>query len=245
MKLIAYIRVSTDDQAENGHSLLLVQPQILAEWASREGHEIVSQIVDDGVSAGMPLFNRPGGKALLAALEAGEADGVICWRLDRLFRIGHDALTVGTWFLNRGLHIKSACEYVDIQTAEGWLTFGIMALNAEYERRKIVARAVEVSRSLRQRGRVYGPVPYGCVAVGDSLFREAVAWGIRERIVNLKTTGYSYRAIANQMVKDRIPAPNGGREWGVSTLKNIIDSHHELQHIPLLADDNEAGASVA
>ena len=245
MKLVAYIRVSTDEQAESGHSLPLVQPQIIAATCEREGHELVDVIVDDGVSAGSPLWNRAGGKALREILESGEVDGVMVWKLDRLFRLGVDALSVGTWFLNRGLHIRSATEHIDINTPEGWMTFGIMALNAEYERRKIVARAVDVSRSLLANGRVYGPVPFGCVAVDGRLWRDPDTWRIRADIVAKKQCGYSYRAISDDLRERGIPAPNGGKRWAISTLRNVIETHHDLEHIPERECCNETGVSAA
>lgn len=245
LRLISYARVSTDEQAENGHSLALLQPQINAEYCERMGHTLVEHVVDEGVSAGKPFESRAGGRAVMELLEAGEADGVVCWKLERLFRIGLDALQVGTWFLTRGLHIASATEHIDIQTPEGWMTFGVMALNAEYDRKKIMARATDISRCLLANARQYGPVPYGCVAVDGLLFRDPATWPRRERVVQLRQAGYSYRAMEKILRGEGIPAPSGGNRWHPSTVRNVVESHHELQHIPWLPGNNETEASLA
>lgn len=240
MRLIGYNRVSTDEQAQHGRSLEL-QPEAARRWCEAMGHELVAVVDDPGVSAGKVAFaNRAGGAEVMRLLEAGEADGVLVLSFDRAFRIAVDGLTSAEWFMRHGYHFTSIREPIDITTDHGWLTFGTMCLMKEFERRVIVQRARETSEGLRQAGRVYGPVPYGCVAMDGRLYRDPNTWGVRMEIVRLACE-VSSRKIATMLNNDGVPAPGGmgkggkttgGRRWHHTTVLNIINNHDELKNIP-------------
>ena len=91
MRLIAYARVSTDYQAEFGHSLPQ-QVDRLRDHAALLGHTVVDVVLDEGVSGSVELHKRPAGKQLLEALRTKRADGALVVRLDRLFRNTLDGL---------------------------------------------------------------------------------------------------------------------------------------------------------
>lgn len=251
MKLLAYIRVSTDDQAEHGHSLNLIQPELLRRYCEAHGHTLVDTVCDGdarelvkarGVSAGTLFETRAGGKALMARLRRGEADGFVVVRLDRAFRDSWDALGVARWLRQRGLHLLSVQDPVDIHTRHGWMAFGVLALAAEYERGKICDRGVEVSAGLRAAGRVYGGVPYGCMARDGKLYKDPVLWPVRERIVTLRAQ-LSLRRLAKALQREGIRNPSGGVLWHVSTLHRLIEMHSDLQHIPAAPCVAEANVS--
>ena len=69
MKLAAYLRVSTDRQAEHGQGLD-VQRAAVREWARANGHKIVAWYADEGESGKDGLETR---LALADALEIGRA----------------------------------------------------------------------------------------------------------------------------------------------------------------------------
>lgn len=245
MRLIGYIRVSTDEQARDGRSLSIQDLQ-LQRYCELYGHELVDVVVDEGVSASVDFERRPGGQRTLEALKDGAADGVVVQRLDRMFRITLDGLQTFSWFDRRGLVVQSVNEKIDTAAPEGKLQLTLILATAEYERNKIQQRAREVSAGLREQGRAWGPVPYGCIRDGERLFRDPELWGVREEIVRLYDggEGISLRAIAAELRERAIPAPGGGRLWHASTLTGIIRSHCEMEHIPLLADGAEAPVSL-
>ena len=88
MKIVAYCRVSTIEQAEYGISLE-AQAAKLAAYAQLFELEVVETITDAGESA--KSLNRPGLKRALAMLRRGEADGLAVTKLDRLTR------SIGDW----------------------------------------------------------------------------------------------------------------------------------------------------
>jgi len=237
MRLIPYIRVSTDDQAETGHSLA-AQEHGLQRFAAHNGHQLAEQVADEGVSAGKALGKRRGGAALLATLRAGNADGVLVARMDRLFRNLFDALGFFAEAADAGWVVISAGEHIDTSTPGGRLQLHIMLATAEYERQLASVRTAAVSTSLRERGKVFGTTPYGCLAVDGDLLRLRDIWAIREMIVEWhRGHRYSLRTIRGMLHDQRIPAPAGGRWWSTSTLAGLLDSHDTLAHLPMHSTD--------
>lgn len=243
LRAVGYTRVSTDDQAENGRSLE-IQDLEIRKFCAERGIELVDVLVDEGVSASVEFDKRPAGSQAIDLLASRQATVLVAHRLDRLFRLGADALNTGTWFLRRGFGLLTVVERVDITTSAGWLSFGVQALVAEFERNKIVERGREISEGLREQGRVWGGTPFGCVRNGDLLFRDPQLWQVRERIVASRAAGQSYNAISEQLLRDRIPSPSGGRHWHISTLRGLTQGHAELGHIPFLPTAHEAAVST-
>src|SRR5688500_10993235 len=82
--VIGYIRVSTAEQV-NGFGLE-VQEKAIAEWCKREGVRLLAVHRDEGQSGSNGLDTRPGRAEALARCEAGEAQALVVYRLDRLAR---------------------------------------------------------------------------------------------------------------------------------------------------------------
>jgi DNA invertase Pin-like site-specific DNA recombinase len=72
-KIVGYIRVSTDKQAEQGLGLD-VQRQALRAWARAGGHRLVEVIADEGVSGPDGIEHRAGLAEALATVRAPKAD---------------------------------------------------------------------------------------------------------------------------------------------------------------------------
>lgn len=79
-----YCRVSTDEQQKNE----TIQNQLEFGRKYAELHNLgeVEFFTDDGVSGVIPLEERPGGQALMAAVRQGLVSEVLLYRLDRLGR---------------------------------------------------------------------------------------------------------------------------------------------------------------
>lgn len=84
MKVVAYLRVSTNGQAEHGFGLDVQHDQVTA-WANAHGHEIVRICRDEAVSGAADAVDRPGLACAMGAMPT-DADAVIVARLDRLAR---------------------------------------------------------------------------------------------------------------------------------------------------------------
>ncbi|HBN55002.1 MAG TPA: hypothetical protein DD456_13535 [Stenotrophomonas sp.] len=262
IRALGYIRVSTEEQGRHGHSLDL-QPERIRQWCALYDIHLVDVIADNGVSAGTALHKRPGGKQLLARIRAGEADAVVIYRLDRLFRNAQHGLNViRDEFELRGVALQSITERVDTTTPHGRLVLTMLLAVGEYERDVTRERTRATSESLRLRGRVYGNTPYGCVShggywddaqaklVGQQLFRCPQTWPHRELIVQLRgphggKPQMGLGSIAAELERRGIRAPGGGQRWQKTSISRVINSHGGLKHIPALPATHEAAVSEA
>jgi DNA invertase Pin-like site-specific DNA recombinase len=85
MRLWAYLRVSTDRQAEHGQGLEVQENGIRA-WARANGHTIAGWSRDEGISGSNGIEAREGLGDALAAVADARADGLVVYKLDRLAR---------------------------------------------------------------------------------------------------------------------------------------------------------------
>jgi DNA invertase Pin-like site-specific DNA recombinase len=76
MNIVAYIRVSTDKQAEDGCGLD-VQRDAVRSWARAHGHRVVLWTSDEGVSGSNGLDAREGLADALRALRTSAADALV------------------------------------------------------------------------------------------------------------------------------------------------------------------------
>lgn len=257
MRAIGYVRVSTEEQAGQGHSLGM-QPEQIRQWCALYGIELVDIIVDAGVSGGKALQNRAGGKEVLRRLRAGEADVLVVYRLDRLFRNAQHGLN----FVRDELHacgaaLQSITEKLDTTTAVGRFVLTMLMGAAEYERDLVSERNKAVATRLRLSGRVYTHVPFGCVArggqldeatgrvAGQSLFRDPASWPTVELIVALRAQGLSFEGIVDALEERGIPARSGKPRWQKKAVARVVAAHGRLQHIPALPEAPETAVSEA
>ena len=112
-KLIGYVRVSTEGQGENGHSLDSQRTR-LHEVADREGFQVVTVIEE--VASGRK--DRDGLREAQARVDAGEAEGLVFTKLDRLGRglvgMGH----LLTWATEHSVTLLSVNEGMVAQGGE-------------------------------------------------------------------------------------------------------------------------------
>jgi hypothetical protein len=98
IKYILYVRKSTDDKT---HQVLSLSRQMeeLRNFTKREGVAIY-ETLEESRSAKLP--GRPVFNAMLDRIESGEANGILCWDIDRLYRNPIDEGRV-RWLLQNGV----------------------------------------------------------------------------------------------------------------------------------------------
>jgi DNA invertase Pin-like site-specific DNA recombinase len=222
-KAVAYIRVSTEEQAVHGLSVP-AQKEALDSYARLRGLEIVEFIVDAGVSGGRPLGARPGGQRFLAMLAEGAATHVIALRLDRLFRNASDCLaTVEAW-TRKGitLHLLDvAGNSIDTSSAAGKFMLTVLAAVAEMERNLIAERIRNVLSWKRRNGKIFGHEPFGFARDGDNLVPVEAELRALDLILELRARGYSLHKIARTLEARGIPTKRGGK-WAAATVRKLL-----------------------
>ena len=81
-RAIAYIRVSSQRQVDEGVSIK-AQIKRIREYARYKGMEIDGKdiIIEEGVSGGVPIWERSGGRHLRTRLETGAYPHILTMRL--------------------------------------------------------------------------------------------------------------------------------------------------------------------
>ncbi|PIH58246.1 recombinase family protein [Paenibacillus sp. LK1] len=138
MKVFAYPRVSTDEQADKGNSLI-EQKERIAAYCRAMGWDDPIFFIEDGYSA--KNLNRPHLTEMLQRIKNEPGPGiVITTKLDRLSRKLVDILNLNEYFNKYGYNYVSATEGFDTSTPAGRLVLQMLGMVAEFERERISER---------------------------------------------------------------------------------------------------------
>lgn len=201
MTAYGYCRVSTDKQAEDGESLG-VQERAIQGYCMMQGLGNPVIFVERGISASIPMCQRPEGAKLLATIKPG--DVFISAKFDRAFRSALDALTIRDDFKARGILLT----FIDIgevtQGGPGNMFFMIMGALAEGEREKLIDRVTEVKADQKARGRYLGgSIPFGYdLGEGGALVANPGQQSALRKARELKARDISIRAISRELRAD-------------------------------------------
>lgn len=104
MKLIGYLRVSTDDKGQDPER----QRPVLVQGAARDGNEVVAWVIDQSPAGekAMPTFDRPKIKEAFALAREHGAGGLIVENVDRWTRKGADDLGYSHFVMRRDYGLK-------------------------------------------------------------------------------------------------------------------------------------------
>ncbi len=91
-RAIAYVRVSTTRQVEEGNSIASQSVRI-QKYAKDKGLRLMSRdiIIEEGVSGGVLFDQRGGGELVMKRVESGKFGHLIALKLDRMSRDQIDA----------------------------------------------------------------------------------------------------------------------------------------------------------
>jgi DNA invertase Pin-like site-specific DNA recombinase len=164
MKVIGYVRVSTDKQADRGVSLDAQAEKIRA-MAVVHNAELIDIIVDGGESA--KSLQRPGMERLLTLVDGKKAEAVIVAKLDRLTRSVKDLCELLERFERRSVALISVAESLDTGSAAGRLVLNIMTAVSQWEREAIGVRTRDAMQHKLSQGERAGNIAYGYRLAGD------------------------------------------------------------------------------
>jgi DNA invertase Pin-like site-specific DNA recombinase len=201
VRVIGYVRTSTEAQA-NG---LRAQKAALRDECDRRGWELVDVICDEAVSRAS--LERPGLRAAMQRMEAGDATGLMVVAMDRL---GYSVPAPGrllAWFAERQATLVALDLGVDTSTPAGRLVANVIAAVAEWERDAIADRTRAGMAALRAQGK-----PTGRPAVADQ--PELAA-----RIRTMRDNGMSLQAIADAVNTESVPTMRGAVAWRRSSVQ--------------------------
>lgn len=133
-----YLRVSTEAQADEGYSLA-AQAEKLEAYCRMKGAKDFHRYVDGGFTGSN--LSRPAMEELIAAIQQGQVERVVVYKLDRLSRSQKDTLyLIEDVFLPHGVDFVSINENIDTGSPYGRAMIGILSAFAQLERENIFLR---------------------------------------------------------------------------------------------------------
>ncbi len=151
-----YARKSTDDKDRQVHSIE-DQIAVLRKLAKKENLNIVQEFEERQTAKipGRPVFNE-----MMSRISAGEVQGIICWKIDRLARNPVDAAQI-QWLLQRG-----TITHIQAYDRSYYPADNVLLMSVEFGMANQYIRDLSsnTSRGLRQkakRGEFPGTAPMG------------------------------------------------------------------------------------
>jgi len=218
-----YLRVSTEEQANDGYGLDVQREKCLA-MATVKDWLVVAEFADDGVSGTKDESERDGLNQLVESACAGDIDAVIVSSLDRLGRNTRLVLRLVERLNECGVVIVSCKESLDTETAAGRFVLRMFASLAELERDNIVERTT-AGRNARgmvdgERG---GRLPYGYVRTETVIEVDQVKADVVRRVFAERSDGETLTAIADGLNDDGIVSPRGA-QWYASSVRSVLQN---------------------
>jgi DNA invertase Pin-like site-specific DNA recombinase len=222
MKVYAYLRVSTDQQAESGAGLG-AQLSAITLYANQRGMTIENVFSDDGVSGATETADRPALKVAIESLKNG--DVLLVAKRDRLARDIDIIRDIEKEIKRRKAKlISTAGEGTDTNDARSSLIQKTFAdLQSQIERMDISDRTRRAMKVKKEKGERVGYIPFGYRLAGDGKLLEESPeeQSILNQIRELMRDGLSTRKIATEM--NRRGAFNRGKaKWNHASIHRVM-----------------------
>ena len=210
MRVVGYVRVSSEQQAESGAGLV-AQRRTIQREVDRRQWELV-EVFEDAGASGKHVYGRPGLSAALEALESHRAAALIVAKLDRLSRSLVDFAALMERSRRMDWDIVALDLGVDTSTPSGEMMANVLAVFAQFERRLIGERTREALAAKRTQGTRLGRPP-------------TLPKSVRRRIARARERGETLASIAERLNSDGVPTAHGGKRWYPATVRKILTAN--------------------
>jgi len=133
-----YVRVSTEEQAQEGFSIR-GQTEKLKAYAMLKEWDIYNIYGDEGIS-GKSIVERPGINRLIEDIKEGHVNNVLVFKVDRLTRSTKNLIELVELFEEHDCIFNSLTESIDTDTPSGRMFLKIIGIFAEFERENLASR---------------------------------------------------------------------------------------------------------
>ena len=221
----SYIRVSTEEQADEGFSIP-AQKDRLDAFVKSQGWILQESYIEEGASA--KNMDRPQLRRLLTDLASKEkqTDVVLVYRLDRLTRSVVDLYTLLSYFDRHNVKFRSATEVYDTTTAIGRLFITLVGALAQWERENLGERTklgqIEMTRQGKWSG---GHRPFGYIYENGQLVVQPEEADLITSIFERYTSGGQGTHRLLRWLNDPAqPQISRGRHWTLTALRYVLDN---------------------
>lgn len=222
-KACVYTRVSTDAQGEDDKVSLGEQERMAKAYIESKGWEYVRTFEDNGYTG--RNMNRPALNEMIEAINAGEVNAVVIYKLDRLSRKQRDTLQlIEDVFLKNSVDLASLNESLDTTSPWGRTMIGVLSAFNQLESENIALRtAMGRYATARNGGYAGGKPPIGYRAEGGFLVIVPEEAEIVRLIFKLRREGKTLVGIADEL-NERGYRTKKGIKFPHSSVKAILDN---------------------
>ena len=222
-RVLSYLRVSTQDQADFGVSLENQSARIRA-YCEYRGYELVEEIRDEGISGGKNKA-RSGFMELLDRAEQNGFDAVILYSLERISRDMLTLLALERLFHEFGVEVETVDDGgLDTSTPDKWLAYAMKCVLSEHERRQVAFRTKRALEHKKANGKVSGRVPFGFAREEDNLVPVEGEQAVIQRVNKLYKKGTRLKDIVAYLNKAGT-LTRAGKPWNATQVKRLIDGY--------------------
>lgn len=221
MKIIGYIRVSTDQQVESGLGLQ-AQRKYIEEYAKKLNHASLEIFHDEGLSGSLALDKRPGMLEAITSLSKGSI--LVVAKRDRLGRDPLVLAMIESAVKRKGAKIVSvAGEGTESDEPTAILMRRIIDAFSEYERLIIGTRTKVALKAKSDKGQRVGHIPFGKKLANDGIHLESShhETQILSIMSKLRARNISIRTIAEKM-NSKGKFNRGGALWNHASVHRIL-----------------------
>ncbi len=231
-RAIAYVRVSTSRQADEGNSIASQSTRI-QRYARDNGLRLMSRdiVPDDGVSGGVPFENRKGGRLVMDRIETGKYGHLIALKLDRMSRDQIDAVQTIDQLDAEGISVHFVDWFgssLDTRSPMGRFMLQLVAALAEMERGLISERTRDGMEYLRRNKKRFTHSIYGWnVRKDGSLvpnWKEQDA--IDYMVWQMEGNDMSATSVARSLNKRGLKGKKGGKWQGGDVIRTVYNDFH-------------------
>ena len=224
-----YSRVSTAEQAENGHSIS-EQIDRMEKYCDAMGWSARQNYTDPGFSGAST--DRPALQKLIKDVKAGKIQKVLVYKLDRLSRSQKDTLyLIEDVFIANGCDFVSMSENFDTSTPLGRAMIGILAVFAQLEREQIRERMHMGKEARAKQGKFGGSnhVPVGYDYIDGKLVTNEFEKLQVMQIFNDYANGLSVYQIADKLNSAGMIHKFG--KWQENTIRKVLTKKTYLGYL--------------
>lgn len=249
-EVVAYTRVSTEEQALDGYGIADQAVKVKAESITHEWPEPIIYS-DPGVSGTIHPTEREEMRKIIDGINEGTIKAVIVSSLDRIGRTRQGIFYFTDLVQSKNIMLVSIKEKLDTSTAAGQLVMSMFAILAQFERDTISERTIAgLGEKYRRDGDAGGNLPYGylrqfaLVETKKGMEQKTVDIDIDERAAEVVRLVYRLRALPKyehrldgprmslrmiaQEVKKIQPYSSKGGEWTAMRIREILLPEKEL-----------------
>ena len=228
MRVLLAARLSRPAKGDGGDDRTDRDEDVLTQWASAYGHDIVA-MTKDHVSGSVSPFDREHlGPWLNDPALRMKWDAILVTSIDRMGRDATNALLFRNWVAKNGKQLivtSRNMEWPSKDDNTAGLQWGILELLADMERANTVERNAAAREETARRGGVIRRAPWGFENVGDRYEKHlqpiAALVDVQREIVARALSGDSYSSIGQWLTEQGHKTATGGA-WSDVSVSNIL-----------------------